>query len=71
MNMANLYLEVESERTSKHQIGNRFLEVKIYYGNKCNPKLLTHILVKHDNSTPQFFQYNTVKPKPFIKETQK
>jgi len=63
--MANLYLEVESERTNKHQIGNKFLEVKIYYGNKYNPKLLTHILVKHHNPTPEFFQYNTVESKPF------
>jgi len=64
--MAKLYLEVESERTKKHQIGNRFLEVKIYYGNKYNPKLLTHILVKPQSSEPQFFQYSTVKPKPFV-----
>ena len=64
--MANLYLEVESERTSKHQIGNKFLEVKIYYGNKYNPKLLTHILVEHHNPTPKFFQHSTIEPKPFI-----
>ena len=61
--MAKLYLEVKSERTEKHQIGNRFLEVKIYYGNKLYPKLLTHILVKANNPV-EWFQYNTTQPKP-------
>lgn len=54
--MAKLYLEVESERTSKHQIGNKYLEVKIYYEDKYNPKLLTHILVEYRNPMPKFFQ---------------
>ena len=63
--MAKLYLEVESERTGKHQIGNKFLEIKIFYGSKWNPKLLTHILVKHHNPEPEFFQYSTVESKPF------
>ena len=62
--MAKLYCEVSSERTEKHQIGNKFLEVKIFYGSKDNSKLLTHILVKH-SSEIQFFQKNTIEPKPF------
>ena len=64
--MAKLYLEVESERTQKHQIGNKFLEVKIFYGSRDNSKMLTHILVKHHNPEPKFFQHNTIKPKPFV-----
>ena len=61
--MAKLYLEVKSERTEKHQIGNKYLEVKIYYGNKHYPKLLTHILVKANNPSVEWFQYSTIQPK--------
>jgi len=63
--MAKLYLTVESERTAKHQIANKTLEVKIYYGSKYNPKLLTHILVKADNPV-EWFQYSTIDPKKMI-----
>jgi len=65
--MAKLFATIESERTSKHQIGNEFLEIKIYYGSKDAPQLLTHILVKHGSSIG-FFQHNTVEPKPFTME---
>jgi len=61
--MAKLYCEVESDRANKHQIANRFLELRIYYGSKEDSKLLTHILVKHESEV-QFFQHNTIEPKP-------
>jgi hypothetical protein len=64
--MAKLYLEVESERTQKHQIGNKFLDIRIFYGDKYSPKLLAHILIEHHNPTPKFFQHSTIKPKPFV-----
>ena len=60
--MAKLFMTVESERTQKHQIGNKYLEVKVYYGSKYYPKLLTHILVKANNPV-EFYQHNTIKPK--------
>jgi len=63
--MAKLYLEVKSERTEKHQIGNKYLEVKIYYGNKLYPKILTHILVKAINPV-EWFQHSTITPKKMI-----
>ena len=64
--MAKLYVEIESERTQKHQIGNRFLEIKIFYGSRDNSKLLTHLLVEYHNPTPKFFQHSTIEPKPFV-----
>lgn len=66
--MAKLYCEIASERTGKHQIGNKFLELKIYYGLKEDPNLLTHILVKPESKTEslQFFQFSTQEPKPII-----
>lgn len=65
--MAKLFATVESEKTGKHQIGNKFLEIKIYYGSKDAPKLLTHILVKH-GSDVEFFQHSTVQPKAFTEK---
>jgi hypothetical protein len=66
--MAKLYCEIESERTGKHQVGNDFLEMKIYYGTKENPKLLTHIFVRAETKEQpvQWFQFSTVEPKPMI-----
>lgn len=67
--MAKLYCEIESEKTGKHQIGNQFLELKIFYGSKQHSELLTHIIVKPENAreTLQFFQYNTIDPKQMVK----
>jgi len=64
--MAKLYATIESERTGKHQVGNKFLEIKIFYGSRDNSKLLTHILIKHHNPEPMFFQHNNIEPKPFV-----
>lgn len=64
--MAKLFCGIESERTGKHQIGNKFLELKVYYGSRADPKLLTHILVRPTQDKPEFFQYNTVEPKAMI-----
>jgi len=63
--MAKLYMEVESERTQKHQIANKEMEIRIYYGSRENPKLLAHILVKPNGDSVEFFQKSTIQPKPF------
>ena len=65
--MAKLFCTVESDRVDKHQIANKLLEIKVFYGSKDDSKLLTHILVKF-SSDLQFFQKNTVEPKPFTIE---
>ena len=64
--MAKLYATIESERTEKHQIANKFLDVKLYYGSKDDSKLLCHIIVEPTDNKPKFFQYNTVEPSPMI-----
>ena len=66
--MAKLYCEISSERTGKHQIGNKFLEVRIYFGSKEDPKLLTHILVKPENNNQpvEFFQFCTQESKAMV-----
>lgn len=70
--MAKLFATVESERTKKHQIGNEFLEILVFYGSKDDSKLLTKILVQYNGNELGFFQHNTIEPKPFtLKQPQR
>ena len=43
--MAKLFCTVENERTEKHQIGNKILIVKVFYGSKENSKLAIKMAV--------------------------
>jgi len=42
-----LYATTTSERASKGQGGNKYLDIKIYVGNAKNPYLLTSLKVEH------------------------
>ena len=42
-----LYATTTSERASKGQGGNKYLDIDIYVGNAKNPHLLTSLRVEH------------------------
>jgi hypothetical protein len=51
--MAKLYVEIESERTQKHAIGNKFLKIKVFYGSRENSIESLTLLVEATNDLPR------------------
>ncbi len=45
-----LYATVSSERATKGQGGNKYLDIKIYVGTAKNPYLLSELRVEHKES---------------------
>ena len=66
--MAKLFCTVHSERANKHQIANKELEIKIYYGSKEDSKLLAALYVFPTEDVPKFFMKSIVDPTPITLE---
>ena len=61
--MAKLFCTVQSERTQKHQIANKELKIKIYYGSREDSKLLAALYLFPTEDVPKFMK-TTVDPTP-------
>jgi hypothetical protein len=60
--MAKLYITAESEKTERHLIANRTLDVRIFYGSREDSKLLCHLVIEPTTEKPKFFFFSDVQP---------
>jgi hypothetical protein len=61
--MAKLYVEVESDRAQKHQIANKYLKIKVFYGSREHSIEALTLLVEATSDEPRVTVFDQVSEK--------